>query len=481
MQSLKNSFITGFIWTFTGQLGYLLVALVTNIILARILTPYEFGQVGIVMFFIIISKVLTESGLSGALIRKKNATEEDFSTVFIFNLAISIFLFLLLLLFSGVIADFYDDQALQNILIALSFILIINAFQFTQNAKIVRDLKFKKQSVYALISVIFSSVMGITLALLNYGVWALVIMQICNAFILTLVYWVFEGPVKSFVFKKDSFRTLYKFGVNTTLASIINTVFDNIYNLILGKYFSIQQTGFFYQAKKLQEIPVGVIRSSTLGVVFSTLSKLQDDRKEFKIFYDRIVKIFTVLVGLICLLIYYYAEQVILLLYGKEWLEAVFFMQILIIASFFYMQEMLNRVLFKVFDRTDKILYLEIIKKAIQSITIIIGVIFMDIEVLLYGFLVTSIISYFINYYYSRKIYENFLWEEILIAIKVVISAICVVLISNLLNNSVLNFKGYELFYLLPIIIVLYFLLTMFLNVINIITEVNIFIKLIRK
>ena|SRR5690554_2040045 len=481
MSSIKRSFITGFIWSFAGQTGYLLVALLTNIILARLLTPYEFGQVGIVMFFIIITKVLTESGLTGALVRKKDATEDDFSTVFIFNLAISICLFLLLLLFSGFIADFYDNKALQNILIALSFILIINAFQFTQNAKIVRDLKFKKQSIYALISVIFSSVIGIILALLDYGVWALVIMQICNAFILTLVYWIYEGPIKSFVFKKDSFKSLYKFGVNTTLASLINSVFDNIYNLILGKYFSIQQTGLFYQAKKLQEIPVGVIKSSTLGVVFSTLSKLQDDREEFKKFYDRIVTVFTTLVGLICLLIYFYAEQAILLLYGKQWLGAVFFMQILIIASFFYMQEMLNRVLFKVFDRTDKILYLEIIKKTIQTVTIVVGVVLMDLEILLYGFLVTSIISYFINYYHSRKIYESFSWKEIIIVIKVIAVAVFVVFISNKLNGSILNLKGYELFYLLPVIIGLYFILAKVFNIVNIISETKLIVKQIKK
>jgi len=482
MSSLKKSFIAGFIWSFAGQAGYLLVGLLTNIILARLLTPYEFGQVGIVMFFIIISKVLTESGLTGALVRKKDITEDDFSTVFIFNLGISIFLFLLLLLFSGVIADFYDDQALQNILVALSFILIINAFQFTQNAKIVRELKFKKQSLYALISVIISSVIGIILGFLNYGVWALVIMQICNAFILTLVYWLFEGPVKSFVFNKDSFKSLYKFGVNTTLASLLISLFDNIYNLILGKYFSVQQTGLFYQAKRLQEIPVGVIKSSTLGVVYSTLAKLQDNREEFKKFYDRIVAIFTTLVGLICLLIYFYAEQAILLLYGEQWLGAVFYMQILIIASFFFMQEMLNRVLFKVFDRTDKILYLEILKKIIQSCTIIIGVVFMDLQILLYGFLLTSVISYFINYYHSRKIYESFSWKEVIMVIKVVVVAVFVVVVFNNLNNYVMHLKGYYLFYLFPAIITIYVIILKALNVIDIIKEIrNLFLQILKK
>lgn len=481
MSSLKRKFITGFIWSLGGQAGYLIVTLISNIILARLLTPYEFGQIGIVMFFIIIAKVLTESGLSGALIRKTDATEEDFSTVFIFNLAISFFLFILLISFSGTIADFYDNPPLQNILIALASILLINAFQFTQNAKVIRDLKFKKRSIYMFISVVLSSAFGIILALLKYGVWALVIMQIANAFILTLIYWIFEGPIKKFVFKKSSFKTLYKFGVNTTLASLISTGFENIYNLVLGKFFSIQYTGLYYQAKKLQEVPLSVIKSTLLGVVFSTLSKLQHDQKAFTKFYNRIMVVFTTLVGLICLLIYFYAEQVILLMYGEQWLGAVFFMQILIIASFFLMQEMLNRVLFKVFDKTEKILYLEIIKNVIQLTTVVIGIIKLDLAVLMYGFLATSVISYFINYYYSRKIYQKFSWEEIIKVFKVLLIAVGLVGAINILNNQILNLQGFELFYFLPFLIGLYLAMIYLFNVVDIVTESKIIFKQIRK
>ncbi|SUX48407.1 lipopolysaccharide biosynthesis protein [Chryseobacterium indoltheticum] len=480
MSTLKKNFIIGFIWSFIGQISYLIIALVTNIILARILSPYEFGQVGIVMFFILISKVLTESGLTGALVRKKEVSEEDFSTVFVFNLVISVVLFIILLLFSGIIADFYNNKLLQNVLIALSSVLIINAFQFTQNAKIIRDLKFKKQSIYTLVSVIISSVIGIVLAFLKYGVWALVIMQISNAFILTLIYWVFEEPTKSFVFNKNSFKYLYKFGINTTFASMINSISDNIYNLILGKYFSIHYTGLYYQAKKLQEIPVGIVKSSTLGVVFSTLSKLQDNRVEFGRFYVRIATIFTTIVGLICLLVFFYAEQSILLLYGGKWIKAAFFVKILILASYFYMQEMLNRVLFKVFDKTDKILYLEIIKSVIQLISVIVGVILLDLKVLLYGFLITSIISYFFNYYFSRSIYGNFSWMEVITVLKVITIAI---FLNYTLTKiaKILNLCGYELFYVLPFLIILYFILTKICHVVDIISETKIILKQIKK
>ena len=454
-KTFKRDIVSGFFWSFIGQFGYMFVGLVANIILARLLSPYEFGQIGIIMFFIVMAKVLTESGLSGALIRKNDATELDFSTVFVFNLGVSLTLMILLISFSGTIADFYNDAELRNILIVTSSILLINALQITQNARLVKNLNFKRKAQYEFIAIFFASVIGIVLAFYDAGVWAIVVMQIATALFLTVLLWIFEGPVKRFFFSKTSFKGLYKFGLNTTLSSLLNTAFDNIYQLILGKYFSISQTGFFYQGKKLQEVPVKIIKSTTLGVVFSSLSKLQDDSNQFEIYYRRIVTLFTIAVGLICLLVYFYANNIILLLYGEKWLGAVFYMQILIVASYFYMQEMFNRVIFKVFDRTEKILYLEIIKKSIQAVSILIGVFFKSIEVLLYGFLATSVFSFFINYYESRKVQNNFSWHEIILVIKVATIAFGTALLGSLLSSR-FGFKNYETFYLIPVLLLIF-------------------------
>jgi len=480
MSNLKKQLVKGTIWSFAGQIIYLLVGLAANIILARMLSPYEFGQMGIIMFFITISKVLTESGLSGALIRKQDASNLDFSTVFVFNLLVSLFLFLVLCLSSGIIADFYKNKDLKLMLISLSSIIIINAFQFTQSAKIIRDMRFKAQSLYALIAVCLSSAIGIGLAYFNFGVWALVIMQVSNALFLSLLYFLFEDRKIGFTFNKQSFQSLYKFGVNTTLASIITSVFDNIYNLILGKFFNIQQTGLYFQAKKLQEIPIGVIQSSTLGVVFSTLSKVQDDKQEFDILYGKITKIFTVLVGVICGLIFFYSEFCISILYGAKWLGSVFYLKILIIGGFFFMQEMLNRVLFKVFDKTEKILKLELIKKAVLSFTIIVGIYTLSIEYLMYGFLVTSIVSYFINYYVSRTVYNNFSWLEIRTVLFTALGSIIVVIIFEELNSFLKLSIVASLFYL-PFMVFAYFILIRGLGVLDVVKEYKNLLSLIRK
>ncbi len=478
---LKQKLVVGFFWSFFGQAGYLLVSLVTNIILARILGPEVFGKIGIIMFFIVIAKVLSESGLGGALVRKKETSEEDYSTVFFFNLGISIILFLLIIISADSIASFYKDESLKKLLIVASSVLIINAFQIIQNVKLIRALNYKKKAKFELIAVSIASTIGIVSATkFNTGIWAVVAVQLLTAFIITVQYWLYGGLLKKWVFNIHSFKTMYKFGVNTTLASILDTAFDNIYQLILAKYFNVRQAGLYFQAKKLQEVPVGVIKNASQGVVFATLSKLQNDLKYFDQMYKRIIIVFTSIVGFICTIIFFYAENIINILYGSQWIDAVFYMQILVIASFFYMQEMFNRIIFKIFDRTEKILYLEILKKIIQSLTIIVGIIFLNIKILLFGFLLVSVFNYFLNYYQSRKVFGSFSWQEIILTIKVVVIAFVGIYICLLLIN-IFSLNGYSSFWLLPILGSIYFSLLYIFKVVNIISEMKTVLVLFKR
>ena len=256
MESLhKKNIVIGTLWTLIGQFGYLSVALISNIILARILSPYEFGQIGIVMFFIIISKVFTESGLSGAIIRKKDASAVDYSTVFIFNLILSLVLVVVLFFAAGPIANFYNDIELKDIIRVSSVVLLIYAFQIIHITKLVEQLEFKKKATYEFIAILTSSITAILLAYQGFGVWAMVIMQILTALILSLLLWLFEERPTVFMFSLSSFKKLYKFGINTTFSLLLNTFFDNIYQLILAKYFAIIQTGLSTKRKKYKKFP----------------------------------------------------------------------------------------------------------------------------------------------------------------------------------------------------------------------------------
>ena len=378
---------------------------------------------------------MVESGLGGALVRLKNITKEDYSTAFLFNLGISLFLFFLILLISGTIANYYNNSNLQKYLIVSSLILVFNSFQITYTAKLVRDFRFKTQSLYNIVSMTMGAMVGMLLALNGFGIWSILSVHLTFSLTLTLLYFAFEKSTISFVFNKNSFFSLYKFGLNTTIANIISTSFENIYQLIMGKYFSMIQTGLYYQAKKLEQTPLGVIKSSTLGVVYSYLAKMQDNKDEFLSNYKRIISLFSIFVGVISAFIYLFSSDLIQFLYGKEWLRATVYMQLLVIASFFYMHEMFNRIIFKVFDRTSQILYLELIKKVVQLITIFLGVILHSINVLLIGLIATNIISCFLNYHFSNRIIPSKgYWEHVLL-FKVTLTIVISTLISLLIKN----------------------------------------------
>ena len=478
--TLKKDLVSGSIWSLIGQFGYIFVALVANIILTRFLSPKEFGQMGIALFFLIVARVLTESGLSGALVRNNKSTNTDYTTIFLFNLAVSIVLCLLLMLSAGFISSYYEDKSLKNILIASSFILIINAFQFVQSVRLVKNMQFKRKSIYEFIAILIAATIGITLGFIGYGVWAIVIMQVTTALFISIFFWVFEGGIGPWVFNKSSFKIHYKFGMNTTIASILNSIFDNIYQLILGKYFAISQTGLYYQAKKLQEIPAGVINNLAQSVVFSSLSKIQDEPNQFNNIYQKIISLFTVGVGLICLILFLFANDLILFLYGEQWLNSAFFLKTLALSSFFFMQEMFNRILFKVYNQTSIILKLEFIKKGIQIVFIIVGLWFMNIELLMYGFLISSILSYLLNYIISRKVFKHLGNKEMITLIKTIIigSLICV---SYILINDIYEIDSLALKLLSIFITCLIFLVTLSLwKVFSIRDSFNL-IKLLKK
>lgn len=454
------------LWAFTGQLGYILVGLIGNVALGRLLVPEDFGTIGVAMVFVGVANVLVESGMGGALVRKENATQKDYSTIFLFNLFVSVFLYFLLVSFATFIANYYNLPILKKVIWVLASLLIINAFTIVQNVKLVKEMKFKKRGIYKLISLFFAVVASVVMAYYGYGVWAIVVLQVLTGVFLALILWIKEGGIGVLTFSKNSFKEMYSFGVFTTLASILDSVFDNIYQLILGKYFSISQVGYYYQAKKLHEVPDTMYKLVIQQVVYSHLSKLQSNLSLFKVTYNSIAKFSAIILGLTTSLTFIYSEEIIILLYGEKWLGSVFFLKLLIISAYFTLQEIVNRNIFKIFNQTHKILYLELVKKTIQSGTIFIGIINQNIELLLYGLVATSLVSYFINFYYSRKIIEDVSKLEILNFLKILFAGTVTTLITIYLID-VVKLPIYVTFVLIPIFALIYGLVLYVLKVEN--------------
>ncbi len=437
---------------FLGQLLYIVLGLIGNIFLARLLSPHEIGQVGLVMVFISVSNIFVESGFGGALVQRLQVGEKEYSTIFIFNLLVSILMSVGIYCFSNSIANYYNNEELEYILKALSIIPIFNSFQITSNSKMVREMKFKRRATYKFISLFLGTSIAVGLAYLNYGVWAIVSLYVFTSFFLSLMLIIKERTFKRLIFDKTAFKELYSFGVNTASTNVINTFFNNIYQLILGKYFNLTTVGYFYQAKRLQDVSDTLFQIVLSNVFFSYLAKLQNDITAFKVEYYKIVKLVLIITSFTVSLLFLYAEEVIIILYGEKWIKASFFLQVLALSSFFYLQELVNKNIFKVFNKTQIILKLEIFKKIIQLITIAIGILYQSIELLLYGYLITSILSYYINYYISRKVISGFSKKELIYVIKIIgitVISTCLILVSF----NIFNITGFYKIIFLPIFV----------------------------
>lgn len=465
--SIKKKIISGSFWAVIGQVITLFFTLIANIWLARLLTPHEFGQLGIIMVFISISNVLTEGGMSGALIRKPDATKEDYSTIFLFNLLISVFCFILIIIFSTPISNYYSDLSLRIPLIVTGVVLLINALQISQNAKLISDMRYKRKSLYETISVILSSIIAIFFAYKGYGLWSLIIMQLSKSSFTTIQLWLFNGYYFNLKFSSKSFKELYSFGINTTLASVLTIFFDNIYQLILGKIFSFNQVGFYYQAKKLNDVPTGVFASLTQGPIFSGLAKIQENKEDFLKVYNNIISVLLSILGFVTLLLFYYSDIIVNILLGEKWANSGIYLKYLSIASFFYIQELFNRIIFKVYNETKRVLYLDVIKKIIQTISIIIGIYLKNINILLIGFIASNAIGYSINYIVSRKILNSFNNKEFLLTFKVFFIGLLIVSLM-FFSEKVFLVSGNKTLFFIFLIIPLYLLALKILNIFDI-------------
>ena len=444
------------VWSIGSHVFSLGIVLISNIFLARLMGPKEFGQLGIIMFFIAVFNVFTDGGLSGALVRRLDKKEEDYSTVFTFNFVVSTILFFIMVMISGLIAQFYNTPSIQKPIIAAAAILIISSFQTIQNVKMLQKLEFKKRSIITLLSTFLGVIIGIGLAFfLNLGVWALIAIPISTVLFQTILYIYLEGFYFNLGFNKNSFKELFGFGVNTTLVSVLNLTFDNIYQLVIGRVFNMYQVGFYYQAKKLQDVPNNVVNNLSQGVFFSSLSRIQNQKDELIRTYNLISKSFLFLMGFAVLIMQLFGKDMILLMFGSKWLGAVYYIKLLIVGSLFYTQELINKMIFKVYNKTNNLLRLEFVKKIFQIITLVIGVYLKRIDLLLYGYIATNAFSYFINYYFTSKIIEIGK-RELILLIKVIILLFVLIIGYSLVEiniTSQLLLKGVALLFVISYII----------------------------
>jgi O-antigen/teichoic acid export membrane protein len=429
--SLQKKTISGLIWNFTQQFSVQLIGFCITMILARILLPAEFGLIAMLTVFIAIGNSLLESGLASSLIRSSDLGQEDYSTVFFFNLGGSIVLYAIIYLLAPLITSFYHQDVLTLILRVYALDFIINAFYGVQNARLTKEMNFKIQMKIQIPAVLIGGLLGVFLALQGYGVWSLVWMGLFQSFLSTVMHWIYSGWTPSFVFSKRCFKRHFYFGYKMTLTGLLDILYRNIYVLIIGKYYSVVQLGFYSRADSASQLPIANISAVINKVTYPMFASIADDDLRLKMVYKRLMQQVIFWNTPILILLAVIGEPLFRFLFTDKWLPAVPYFQILCIAGIMYPLHAYNLNILKVKGRSDLILKLEFIKKSICVVGILCVFPF-GIYGLLYFQLMFNFIGYYINSIYSGKLINYPIGEQIIDIIPMIATSVFAVILSYL-------------------------------------------------
>lgn len=410
--SLKNKTVKGVGWSALENVTRMGVTFVVSIILARLLSPEEYGLIGILTIFIAIFNAIVDSGFTNALIRKQDASDTDYSTVFYTNLVLSVVLAATLYCCARPIAVFFERPELVSLTQVMSSVVVINALAIVQRARTTKVIDFKTQTKITFISSIVSGAIGIAMAYMGYGVWALVGQQISNQLLSTIFFWIYNRWMPKFIFSWTSFKEMWAFGSKLLASGLIDTVWKEIYQVIIGKCYSPATLGLYTRAKQFADLFSSNLTVVVQRVSYPVLSSIQDDRVRLKGAYQRVIKTtmlptFVLMLGMaVC------AKSMIYVLIGEQWLPCVPLLQIICTFKMLYPLHAINLNMLQVQGRSDLFLKLEIIKKIIAIGPLLLGI-FVDIYLMLAGSLVTSLIAYYLNAYYSGPFLNYSIKEQV--------------------------------------------------------------------
>lgn len=403
MNSLKKKSLLAFFWGIIDSFSASGIQFIIGIVLARILSPYEFGLIGMLTIFIAISQSLTDSGLSRSLIRKVNCTKSDYNTIFYFNFLVSLSIYLILYFFSGYISRFYNEPILESLIKVLALTIIFNALSIIQRTILIKDLNFKDLAKASFLSSFLSGVISIFLAYRGFGVWSLIVLSLARFGFMTIFLWLLSKWRPIIHFSKKIFFYHFNFGFKLTISGLIDTIYNNIFYLIIGKYYSTNTLGLFTKAEQFQQLPSQNLSGMINKVTYPILSKLQGDLNSLRNAYRKIIRSTMLITFIFMLGMFSVSKSMIIVLLGNQWIDVVLILKILCLVGVFYPLHALNLNILQIQGRADLFLKLEVIKKIIAFPIVFLTISF-GIEVLLYAMIFISLISFYFNAYYSGKL-----------------------------------------------------------------------------
>lgn len=411
-QSLKDKTVKGVGWSaadaFLGQ-G---VTFIVGLVLARLLSPEEYGLIGIVTIFTTILLGFVDCGFSNALIRKQDITEDDYNTMFLVNMVSSLLMCLLLFIGAPYIAYFFERPQLIALVRVMGLLLILQALSIVQMTILSRRIDFKTKTKASVISAVSSGVIGIIMAFYGLGVWSLVAQQLSRQFIYSACLWVYIRWWPKLKFNVDSFMYMWGFGWKLMLSGLLERIWNQLYQVVVGKYYNPETLGQYTRSKEYANIFSSNLTSIVQRVSYPVLSQVQNDNERMVSGFRRIIKSTMFVTAVIMISMGAVAEPLIYCLIGPQWQEAASYLPLICLSMSLYPLHAINLNMLQVQGRTDIYFYLEIIKKVLAVGPICLGI-FIDIYWMLIGTIIVGIIAFFLNSYHTGKVLGYSSWHQL--------------------------------------------------------------------
>lgn len=394
---LKAKTVSGVIWTGFQKFGSTMLSFISSIVLARLLTPEDYGYIGMLAIFLAIASTFIDGGFGSALIQKKSPTREDYSTIFYWNLGLSIFLYLILFFTAPLIARFYKLPLLCKILRVQGIVLIINAVRIVQTNLLRKQLRFKKIATVDLSVASVSLIVTIFLAWKGFGVWALVVQQLMVSFLTTAIYWITGHWLPLLDFSRQSIKELFSFGGFILVSNLINTLCNNIQGLLIGRFYKPSTMGYYSKAKSTEELSSTFISNVIEQVAYPVLAEAQNEKPYLIRMLKKFIGVLAFITFPIIMLLILLAKPIFILLYSDRWLPSVPYFQILCIAGIAICLQGINYYAVAAVGKSDKLFLGTLVKRGVGLVLVICGLLIGGIKGLLFGMVCSSYFIYLVN------------------------------------------------------------------------------------
>lgn len=411
-ESLKHKTVKGLGWSALDNAARYGMQFVIGIVLARLLSPDDYGLLGLVGIFTVVCTALVNGGFTTALIRKKDATEDDYNTVFICNLGMSLLLYAVTFLCAPLIADFFGRGELLALVRVSSLGLIIGALAMVQQTRLTKRIDFKTQTKITLVASAISGVVGIIMAVAGFGVWALVAQQLTSHTMRTVQLYIYNRWLPQFCFYKESFRELFGFGWKMMVSALLDAVWKELYQVVVGKFYNPATLGQYTRGRHYAQLFSSNLTTVVQRVTYPVLSNIQDDNERMVSAYRRIIRTSMFITAVALFFLGAVSEPLIFCMIGPKWHEASTYLPLICIASTLYPLHAINLNMLQVQGRSDLFLGLEVIKKIIALAPLFIGA-FVGIMPMLWTNIVVGIVAYFLNSYYSGRLLGYSSWMQL--------------------------------------------------------------------